>query len=107
MSAMFPPLAAPTAITMIPLEIELEHRWQRDLDEKTQAVRSAIRTIETHFDGIDEVHIQVDVPDREKGLAEYRKAVDKLKTKFGLSIVPFTSRSVAEIFTMAAIRHSK
>jgi hypothetical protein len=38
---------------MIPLEIELEHRWQRDLDEKTKAVRSAIRTIETHFDGID------------------------------------------------------
>lgn len=87
------------------VEIELQHRWQRDLEEKISAVKSKIRAVEAHFGGVQKPSVTAGVPDLARAIDDYRKAVDNLKQKYGLSTGRFTARPVPDIFTMAAIRH--
>ncbi len=87
------------------VEVELQQRWRRDLEEKVGAMRSKVQALEAHFGGVQDTSISVDVPDPAKALADYRGAVDTVKRKYGISTVPFTTRSAAEIFQMAADRH--
>jgi hypothetical protein len=87
------------------VEIELQHRWQRDLEEKISAVKSRIRAVEVHFGGVQRTSVTAEVPDLAQALDAYLKAVDALKQKYGLSTGRFTTRPVPEIFTMAATRH--
>src|SRR5437867_574883 len=82
------------------VEAELEHRWQRELTEKTRTMKSAVRAVETHFAGIREVKIAVQAPGSGNSLEEYRRTVDEVKRKYALSTVPFTTRPVSEIFAM-------
>src|SRR5207302_5773483 len=87
------------------VEIELEERWRRGLEERLGAVGSSARTAESHFGGVQEIRILIDPPDPATAGANYRAAVDALKRKYGISTVPCTSRPVSEIFKMAVERH--
>jgi len=92
-----------TAAIFLPaaVEIELQNRWQRELAEKTTAMRSRVQSVESHLG----TSISVGVPDLTKARDDYLKMVDGLKQKHGLSTVPFTRRPVTEIFEMASLRH--
>jgi hypothetical protein len=86
------------------VEIELQQRWQRDLEEKTSAMRSRIQAVEDHLGGVQHPSMSLDVPDLTKVRDHYLKVVDGLKQKYALSTVPFTTRPVREIFEMATTR---
>src|SRR5262249_27818984 len=87
------------------VEVELERRWQRELDEKANAVRSKVQAVEAHFRGIGTSEIIINLPDGVKALDNYIAIVNKLKAKYRLTTVKFTERPVADIFRMAADRH--
>ena len=87
------------------VEIELQHRWERELDEKTALMRSKLQGLNDHFGGVEQARISLATPDRATAAASYVQAVAKLKDRYGLSTTEFTKRSVPEIFAMAARRN--
>jgi hypothetical protein len=87
------------------VEIELQHRWQHELEERTSAVKSKIQAVEEHVGRVQKTSVTVDMPERAKALDDYLKAVNALKRKYGLSTGRFTGRAVSEIFAMATVRH--
>lgn len=89
----------------IPVEIELEQKWLRDLSDAEASVRRSLRNLDkvVAFAG-SSAHSTV--PRLADLQALYKEQVDEIKRTYDLKPVPFTLRRVDEFFEMAAKRQS-
>ena len=95
------PAAGVLVFIPAPVEAELEYHWMRDFDDRRHSLTAGFEAFKLHCETVGNLELNLGGPSREVALTAYRQHVLSLRQKYNIGTVPFTSRLVTDIFTMA------